>query len=95
MSASSPIASHCSVFALSDNTEPDLQQKCDHSHDEVCEHRENLHMALQNISSATEELSFTTEDDRDEAMYLANSATLAIQSWKCICSDLPTKNRHA
>ena len=95
MSTSSPIASHCSVFALSDNTDPDLQQKCDHSHGEVCEHCENLHMALQNISSAIEELSFATEDDRDEAMYLANSATLAIQSWKCICSDLPTKNRHA
>ena len=74
MSTSSPTASHCSVFALSDNTDPELQQKCDHSHDEVCGHCENLHMALQNISSAIEELSFATEDDRDEAMYLANSA---------------------
>ena len=83
MSTSSPIASHYSVFALSDNTGPDLQQKCDHSHDELCENCENLHMALQNTSSAIEELSFATEDDRDEAMYLANSATLAIQSWKC------------
>ena len=71
------------MFALSDITDPDMQQKCNHNQDELCEHCENLHMTLQNISAAIEESSFAMEGDRDEAMCLANSATLAIQSWKC------------
>ena len=83
MSTSSPVASHCSTFALSDSTDPALQQQCDHSHDELCEQCESLQATLQNISAAVEEASFVTDDDRDEAVYLANSSTLVIQSWKC------------
>lgn len=83
MSTSSPVASHCSVFGLSDSTNSDLRRKCDHSHDDVCEQCESLNSTLQTISEAVKEASFATEDDRDEAVYLANSATVAIQSWKC------------
>ena len=80
MSNSSPVASHCSVFTLSDTTDPDLQQQCDHSHDEVCEQCENLYSTLHSITEAVKGASFATEDDRDEAEYLANSATLSIKS---------------
>ena len=72
MSTSSPVASHCSTFALSDSTDRELCEQC-----------ESLQATLQNISAAVEEASFVTDDDRDEAVYLANSSTLAIQSWKC------------
>lgn len=81
MSSSSPVASHCSIFALSDSTNSDLRQQCDHTHDELCEQCESLHSTLHNISAAVEEASFATEDDRDEAVYIANSAKLAIESW--------------
>lgn len=83
MSNSSPVASHCSVFALSDTTDPDLQQQCNHSHDEICEQCESLHSTLHSIIEAVKEASFVTEDDRDEAEYLANSSTLSIKSWIC------------
>ena len=83
MSTSSQVASHCSVFALSDSTDLRLKQQCDHSHDELCEQYESLHSTLHNISAAIERASFATEDDKDEALYLTSSATLAIQSWKC------------
>ena len=83
MSNSSPVASHCSVFALSDTTDPDLQQQCEHSHDEICEQCESLHSTLHSIIEAVKEASFATEDDRDEAEYLANSSTLSIKSWIC------------
>ena len=83
MSNSSPVASHCSVFALSDTTDPDLQQQCDHSHDEVCEQCESLHSTLHSIIEAVKGAPFATEDDRDEAEYLANSITLSMKSWKC------------
>lgn len=77
------MASHCSVFALSDSTDPDLQQQCDHNHNEVCEQCENLQSTLNQILQAVKEASFPSEDDKDEASYLASTATLAIQSWKC------------
>ena len=78
MSTSSQVASHCSVFALSDSTDLRLKQQCDHSHDELCEQCESLHSTLHNISAAIERASFGTEDDKDEALYLTSSATLAI-----------------
>ena len=78
MSTSSTVASHCSVFALSDSTDADLQQRCDHDHNEVCERCESLQSTLDQILRAVEEASFPTEDDKDEASYLATSATLAI-----------------
>ncbi|XP_020608740.1 uncharacterized protein LOC110047346 [Orbicella faveolata] len=83
VSNSSLVASHCSVFALSDTTNPDLQQQCDHSHDQMREQSESLHSTLHSITEAVKEASFVTEDDRNEAGYLANSATLSIKSWIC------------
>ncbi|KAK3746674.1 hypothetical protein QZH41_020586, partial [Actinostola sp. cb2023] len=83
VSTSSLIATHCSVYALSDSTSRELQKQCDHSHEESCEQCESLDFTLKDISTAIEEASFATGDDKDEAIYRANSANLAIQSWKC------------
>ena len=83
MSSSSPVASHCSVFALSDSSNSDLRQQCEHDHDELCDQCESLHLTLHDIYAAVEEASFSTQEDKDEALFLANSAMLAIQSWKC------------
>ena len=83
VSSSSPVASHCSVFALSDTEDSDLRQQCKHNHDELCDQCESLHSTLNDISTAVDEASFTTEEDKDEALFLVSSATLAIQSWKC------------
>ena len=71
------------MFALSDCTNPDLRQQCDHRHEDVCEQCENLNSTLAAISEAVARAPFHTDDDRDEAVYLTNHATLAIQSWKC------------
>ena len=71
------------MFALSDCTNPDLRQQCDHRHEDACEQCENLNSTLAAISEAVARAPFHTEDDRDEAEYIANHATLAIQSWKC------------
>ena len=83
VSSSFPVASHCSVFALSDSEDSDLRQQCKHNHDELCDQCESLHSTLNDISTAVDEASFTTEEDKDEALFLVSSATLAIQSWKC------------
>ncbi|KAK3730448.1 hypothetical protein QZH41_012642, partial [Actinostola sp. cb2023] len=83
LGTSSEAAYHCMVFALSDPTNPDLRQQCDHKHEEVCHQCDNLDSTLSGITYVVAEASFATEDDRDEATYIANSATIAIQSWKC------------
>ena len=83
VSSSSPVASHCSVFALSDTEDSDLRQQCKHNHEKLYDQCESLHSTLNDISTAVDEASFTTEEDKDEALFLVSSATLAIQSWKC------------
>ena len=83
MSSSSPVASHCSVFALRDTEDSDLRQQCKHNHDKLYDQCESLHSTLNDISTAVDEASFTTEEDKDEALFLVSSGTLATQSWKC------------
>ena len=82
ISSSSPDASYCSVFALSDTEDSDLRQQFQHNHDKLCNQCESLHSTLNNVFTAVDEASFTTED-KDEALFLASSATFAIPSWKC------------
>ena len=83
ISTNSKVASHCSVFALSDCTKPNLRQQCDHRHEDACEQCESPNSTLAAISEAVARAPFHTVDDKDEAVYLTNHATLAIQSWKC------------
>ena len=73
---------YCSVFALSDTEDSDLRQQFQHNHDKLCNQCESLHSTLNNVFTAVDEASFTTED-KDEALFLASFATLAIPSWKC------------
>ena len=67
VSSSSPVASHCSVFVLSDSRDYDLRQQCEHDYDELCDQCESLHLTLHNIYAAVEEASFSTED-KDEVI---------------------------
>ena len=71
------------MFPLSDCTNPNLRQQCDHRHEDACEQCESLNSTLTAISEAVARVPFHTDDDRDEAVYLTNHATLAIQSRKC------------
>lgn len=92
MSSSSQVESHCSVFALSDSSDSALWQKCEHNHDKLCDQCESFHSTVNDISTVVDvnDIStvvdgalFTTEEEKDQALFLANSAMLAIQSWKC------------
>jgi len=64
------------VFALSDCANPEFRQQCDHRHENVSEQCENLNSTLAAIFEATVKAPFHTEDDRDEAVYPNNHATL-------------------
>lgn len=76
------MADHCSVYALSDSSESAFKQQCDHKHDQLCDQCEALHATLQNIGEAVQDTIFHNEDERDEILFLYESAKRSIQSWK-------------
>jgi len=77
------VADHCSTFSLSDPSDADLKQSCSHVHNETCDQCTSLALAFKDIEKLLTEVLFASEDDRDEAFCLFQSAKLAILSWKC------------
>ena len=76
------MADHCSTFALSDPSDADFKQSCTHTHDEKCDQCTDLASALSDIEKLLREISFSCDNDRDEAFYLYQRASLAINAWK-------------
>ncbi|KAK3705280.1 hypothetical protein QZH41_008169, partial [Actinostola sp. cb2023] len=78
------VPDHCMVYALTDKSDPDFKQNCtDHNHEDSCDHCEALTDTIVQIESRLNRCQFPSDDDRDEARYIIESAKLAIQSWKC------------
>ena len=76
------VPDHCYMYALSDSTDKDFKYKCKHKHDERCEQCESLDLTLKNIEQAIDECTFSSEEERDETLYLFTSAVRAINLWK-------------
>ena len=70
------------MYALSDPTENCFTQRCDHQHNQQCDQCEALEAVLKDIGSAVQDTRFSDDEERDDALYLYESATQAIQSWK-------------
>ena len=49
MSENSHVKEHCSVYALSDKTEIEFRQPCDHEHDERCVECEAIASTMKDI----------------------------------------------
>ena len=69
-------------YALSDTTDTSFAKVCQHAHDEYCVECDALRTALDEIRSLIEQTTFDSEDDRDEALYVAKHSTQAILAWK-------------
>ena len=83
VSENSHVKEHCSVYALSDNTEIEFRQQCDHDHDERCEECEAIASTMKDIEELLSRALYPSDDDRDEALYLFHTAQRAIHTWKC------------
>ena len=83
ISSPSQEADHCVVFALSDRSESDFQQSCNHEHTDVCDRCQSLRENLAEIQRVLGETNFPTQDEKDEAAFIFQRAELAIMSWKC------------
>ena len=76
------MADHCSVHALSDPSDKDFSQECDHQHDERCSQCEALDNVLVRIENLVHSAEFRSEEDKDEASYLCKTSVNVIRSWK-------------
>ena len=83
MSENSHVKEHCSVYALSDNTEIEFRQQCDHDHDERCEECEAITLTMNDIAAFLSRAPYPSDEDRDEALYVFHTAQRAIHTWKC------------
>ena len=77
------IPDHCVAFSLSDASDPDYQVQCQHNHEDICEQCEALNETLREIDSRINCCHFSSDDEREEAIYIMQSSKLAIRSWQC------------
>ena len=70
------------MLALSDNTEVHYQQRCDHDHTDRCDRCQGLLENLTEIERVLSETKFPSDDEKDEAVFLFQTAKRAILSWK-------------
>ena len=81
--AANPCPDHCRQHALSDQY-AELQVNCDHEHSLVCESCEALKSVLSSFSTQAQspEMSFYSEEQKDDILYDIRQATDMILQWK-------------
>ena len=76
------MANHCSVHALSDSSDKDYCQECDHQHDERYSQCDVLDNELVHIENLVHSAKFHNKEDNGEASYLWRASVNAIHFWK-------------
>ena len=60
----------------------EYQQQCSHQHTNLCDRCQSLQETLAKIQWVLSERTFLTQDVKDEALFIFQTAQLAM-SWKC------------
>ena len=84
VSTSSRCPDHCSTFALSDPSEPEFSEECDHAHDLVCNDCENLYHleSLMTNSFSDPEVVFYGNDEKEDKLHDVQVSLESISAWK-------------
>ncbi|VDI06190.1 Hypothetical predicted protein [Mytilus galloprovincialis] len=80
ISETSNMSDHCRKYALSRQDQDHFQSCCDHDHDHVCEHCEQISELLHAISKLVNECQVP---DKDIYLYKFSQAKEKILNWKC------------
>lgn len=71
MSDDSGVGTHCSVFALSDTSDPDFRQQCNHDHNDRCLQCDAISATLADIEKLLSEATYPNDEDRDKRYIFA------------------------
>ena len=83
MNEISHVKEHCSVYVLSDKTEIEFRQQCEHDNHERCDECEAIVTTMKDIEELLSRAPYPSAEDHDEALYLFHTAQRAIHTWKC------------
>ena len=81
------------MLALSDSTEVHYRQRCDHDHTDRCDRCQGLLENLVEIERVLGETKLPSDDDKEEAVFLFQTAKHAILSWKSHILRSTNQNR--
>ena len=81
------MADHCSVHALSDPSDKDFCQECDHHRDERCSQCDALDNVLVHIENLVHSAEFHNKEDKDEASYLTILSYLKSHQLRSVHQD--------
>ena len=74
---------HCPVHALSDPKLKELQgHRCPHIHSSTCSSCEEQRRLLNSAVTAVQNISFRSEEEKDDPLYMTQQAVEAIEAWK-------------
>ena len=84
VSTSSRCPDHCSTFALSDPSEPEFSEECDHYHDLVCNDCESLYHleSLMKNAFSDPEVVFYSNDEKEDKLHDVEVSLESIHAWK-------------
>ena len=83
MSPSSPIADHCSTYALRDPKEAKFSSPCDHTHEQACPQCDALENALQKTQDLISvDHAVLDDDELVDLQYTSKQAAQDILAWK-------------
>ena len=84
VSTSSRCPNHCSTFALSDPSEPEFSEECDHYHDLVCNDCESLYHleSLMRNAFSDPEVVFYSNDEKEDKLHDVQVCLESIHAWK-------------
>lgn len=84
VSTSSRCPNHCSTFALSDPSEPEFSEQCDHYHDLVCNDCKSLYHleSLMRNAFSDPEVVFYSNDEKEDKLHDVQVSLESIHAWK-------------
>ncbi len=85
ISSQSECADHCDVYALSDPSNNEYSQRCDHTHDVSCSDCDRFEQLfdVMKASFADQSVVFHSEDEKNDMLHDVDISFEAILAWKC------------
>jgi hypothetical protein len=82
ISLNSPVPDDCIQYSLSDATRKDFQAICRHPHNQINDQCDDLKTILDEVKFDVEQRLFSSDDEKDNAVYTVMEACYHIAAWR-------------